>query len=139
MAWTVWAFRFQEDNWRRVPWAWYERFIAGRELLQEPEGTLVRFAQCTVELEEREPVRLGQLWFGLHEIGGQGTVNQEREEQSLRSALEMIGPFGLGDGKVIDAAPRFAKRRYQHLATWEPSLKEKMALLQTLRSLFVPC
>lgn len=114
MGWTLWAFRRVDDEWRRVPWAWYERFTAGREALPEPERTLVRFSQAALELEEREPVRLGQLWFVLHQLGEDGFIDQEREQESLRSALESVDLFGPGsDDKVVAAAPRFARRRHR--------------------------
>lgn len=144
MAWTMWAFQFKDDSWSRVPWKLYERFTAGTTAVKDPEGTLLRFALVSVELDDREPERAKYPSFVLHEVTDQGLVNKDREAQARRAAAEMTFDGLLtrvknGGNNVIAASSKFARRQYQHLATWEPTHEQNEALLRTLRAQGVPC
>lgn len=141
MGWTLWALQFRDDEWRRVPHAWYDRLIRGQETVDEPEGTLLRFAQVSIELEDREPIRLGNVWFVVHQVDKDGAVNQARERDVQCAAAEMAFGHVTGgdDAVVIPATHRFARKRYQDLGTWEPTVNEEMALMRLLRSYDVPC
>lgn len=142
MAWTMWAFQLKDDKWSRVPWKWYERFTAGKTPVEEPAGAILRFALVSVELEDREPERAKYPAFVVHEVAENGLINEQRELQARSAAAEAT--FGRlfergGDGNVIPASSRFARRQYENLARWTPTADQNEALLGVLRSLGVPC
>ena len=142
MAWTVWVFQFKDDSWTRVPWKWYRRFTAGEIPVQDPEGTLLRFATVSVELDDRAPERAKYPSFVVHEVAQQGFINQDRELQARHAAVEMTFGGLLAkdkDSNVIAASSKFARRQHDHLAKWEPTYEENEALLRVLRKLGVPC
>jgi hypothetical protein len=144
MAWTMWAYQFKDESWSRVPWKWYERFTAGTTAVTEPEGTLLRFALVSVELDDRERERAKYPSFVVHEVTDQGLINMDREAQARHAAAEMtfdglLAKTKDGDSNVIAASSKFARRQYQHLATWEPTHDQNEALLRALRSEGVAC
>ena len=144
MAWTMWPYQLKGESWSRVPWKWYERFTAGTTAVNEPEGTLLRFALVSVELDDREPERAKYPCFVLHEVTDQGLINKDREAQARHAAAEMtfdglLARVKDGDSNVIAASSKFARRQYQHLATWEPTHEQNEALLRALRAEGVPC
>ncbi len=144
MAWTMWAYQLKDESWSRVPWKWYERFTTGTTAVNEPEGTLLRFALVSVELDDREPERAKYPSFVVHEVTDQGLINKDPEAQARHAAAEMTFDGLLArakddDSNVIAASSKFARRQYQHLATWEPAYEQNEALLRVLRAEGVPC
>ena len=144
MAWTMWAFQFKDDIWTRVTWQWYQRFTAGESQVEEPEGTLLRFALVSVKLVKREPESAKEPSYAVHEVAEHGFIKQDRENQARRAAMEMTfgGMFVKDDdddSNVIAASSKFARRQYEHLAKWQPTHEQKEALLRVLRSLGVGC
>ena len=142
MAWTMWAFQLKDDKWSRVPWKWYKHFTAGKTAVEDPEGTVLRFALVSVELEDREPERAKYPSFVVHEVAKDGLINEHRELQARSAAAEAtFGKFFErgGDGSVIAASSKFARRQYENLARWTPTHEQNEALLRVLRFLGVPC
>lgn len=147
MGWTVWIFRCEDRGWRKVPQAWYDRFLDGEDTVADPEGSLVQFAQVAVELEDREPVQLGNIWYVVHGVGPGGRLDTAREREAAQSALDLafspLFPKRTSEasqgGSVVHAEKRFAERRHGHLAKWNPSPSQEEALFDKLRALDVPC
>ena len=138
MAWTIWAFQLKDDKWSRVPWKWYERFTAGKTPVEEPEGTILRFALVSVELDDREPERAKYPSFVVHEVAENGLINLERENQAKSAGVEAV--FGAliardRSDNVIPASAKFARRQHENLARWTPTPEQNEALLRLLRSL----
>ena len=138
----MWAFQLKNDKWTRVPWKWYERFTAGKTPVDATEGTTLRFAVVSVELEDREPERAKYPSSVVHEVAEDGLINEHREFKARSAAAEAT--FGQlfergGDGNVIPASSKFAGRQYENLAKWTPTTDENEALLGVLRSMGVPC
>ena len=142
MTWTMWLFHYKEGNWVQVPETWYDGFRAGEIAAKEPEGTILQFAQVAIELDDGEPVGAKYPWFVVHEVAEGGFINREREELAKRAGVEMaLGPVldVHGEGNVIAASSKFARRQHDHLARWEPTYEQNEALLRALRRLGVPC
>src|SRR5690606_11803732 len=121
MAWTMWLFQYSNDNWVQVTETWYEGFRSGQTATKEPPGTILRFAQVAIELDDGEPEGAKYPWFVVHEIAEGGFINKEREEQVKRAGVDMaLGEVlsGKGEGNVISASSNFARRQHDHLARW---------------------
>ncbi len=110
---------------------WYERFTDGKTSVEDPEGAILRFALVSVELEDRDPERAKYPSFVVHEVAENGLINEQREIQARNAAAEAtFGPLFErgGDDNVIPASSKFARRQYENLARWTPTLEQNEAV-----------
>ena|SRR3989442_15720885 len=129
MSLTVRVFLVDEsDGVHPLPLARFERLNRGDsgESLPEYSGQRLRLALAAVEICCRKPIAIRKIFYSYLPIDGSGRVDQEEVQRHARLAIEAHA-WGLSEpavndvGAVIDATPRFFRKRLLFESTWKPS------------------
>lgn len=107
-----------------------------------PEAVLPQFAGCrmrmvevAVELHHRRAVAVLRVVYSYAHFDGQGRFDRNKALQ--HAALEIEAGdisrvlLSRGPKTVIHASPRFASRRRDHEALWEPTPEIEKAIYET--------
>lgn len=137
MSVRVWTFRHHgEGVWKRVPEAWMQRFYQGEVRVTDSTEDSIHIADLAVILDDGVPQAIGRVWFVRIPVDADGRLDQERYMDQLHDVVDLLGDTLLvsrDDPTVVEwSRARFAKRRMQHQAHWQPSAAEGEALRQLL-------
>jgi len=125
-----------DDSIKRLPLTRYERLLRrnSKERLPQYAGKRVRFAEVAVELEERKPVQIVRVVYGILPFDSEGRIDTAEYEKEMRFVAEMMPPI-LPDRqspKIVDAKHKFAKKRFNDQFRWEPTYQIEKAIVETI-------
>ncbi len=128
--------RMSQKKFERLTWRTPE------EQCPEYSGRRIRFALIFVETENRKPVSIQKIEYGILPFGADGRLDageQQREMQLLAESLtDVFGAIEPDDGahpedeNIIDATGRFAKRRMKNDFSWEPTAELETAIVESI-------
>jgi len=133
MGFSMKAFLVNEDDtFKQLTAAQYKKLFSKDETVSLPEykNTRVRCAEIVVELVNRKPVRIAHTSFSYIRFDAHGGIDQAYVDEITRVIAEMMGgiPSPNDPENLINAADRFAKKRFRQKFTWEPSEELERAL-----------
>ena len=125
-----------DDSIKRLPLTRYERLFRRdpNEQLLQYAGKRVRFAEVAVELEERKPVRIIKVVYGILPFDSEGRIDTAEYEKEMRLSAEMMPPI-LADRlspKIVDAKHKFAKKRFNDQFRWEPTYQIEKSIVEAI-------
>ena len=125
-----------DDSIKRLPLTRYERLVRRdpNEQLLQYAGKRVRFAEVAVELEERKPVQIIRVVYGILPFDSEGRIDTAEYEKEMRLSAEMMPPI-LADRlspKIVDAKHKFAKKRFNDQFRWEPTYQIEKAIVEAI-------
>ena len=111
---------------RRVPQAVFDRLHDGKERMAEYAEQRVRYAFFFLETEDREPVAVSYAEFNVLVFDRQGRIDPKAKAEGMRLAAASISSVleGRGEGSLIQAGARFARKRYADTFKWKPTPEE---------------
>lgn len=104
-----------------------------KEALTQFAGCRLRYAEIIVDIQERRPVGILRVIFEYLYFDQAGRLDKDR---IMRDNVLKMEASGIGatvsnrTGPVIDAAWRFAARRRDHEAVWQPDHELTMAIFE---------
>jgi hypothetical protein len=108
-----------------------EAFSSGDATLPVNYDGYVRMAHVIVRLCDRHAVEVLGVEFLQDRAIPNGTLDLQHHRTVMASGVQLLEgdlvPTG-GESVVVDARHRFAKRRLDHLARWEPTEADVSAL-----------
>lgn len=110
-----------------------DAFIFHEGRLPVGEDGLVRIFDLVVRLEDRRPV--GVVQVGAHQYRALANGKLDREHMfevqvAVAGVMSLPGLLDKPEPGVIEAGHHFAKRRLDHMSTWQPSDAERAMLRQ---------
>jgi hypothetical protein len=119
---------------RRVPVTVFNRIYDGRERMPEAAGKKVRYVFVSLETEDRKPVAVSYVEFGILVFDKRGRMDPKAKSESMRLAAESVASVleGRREGSVIKAEGRFAQKRYADMFKWKPTPEELEAIRAAL-------
>lgn len=120
-----------------VPQARFERIVFGEESIPRYAGQQIQVAEIAVELANREPTGSYRESYYWMPFDASGFADKSRLLEHARTALEAIvvsAPSMIQGGNrsnvVVQASPRFAKRRLKETFQWEPGHRLRARILE---------
>jgi hypothetical protein len=131
------VFLFSDDNSiKRLSLTLYERLLQRdpNEHLLKYAGKRMRFAEVAVEFEERKPVQILRVVYGILPFDFEGRIDAAEQEKEMRLCAEMMPPIlsGRSSPKTVDAQHQFAKKRFDDQFRWEPTYQTENVILEAL-------
>lgn len=136
MGISVWYFvRSQPGEFRALTSRAADQFFsdAGGRFPPDADG-LVRYAQVCVDMENRRAVALRRVDFLQTRANEDGSIDRDYERKVMHDVVPVVmGGLLPSDSPagVIDAEPKFAQRRLDHMTKWTPTKED----LESLRRL----
>lgn len=126
-----------EDRIHRISVSKFNRFYLQNdenETFPDFAGQRVRYALVFVALEDRQPVGVKYVDYGVITFNGEGKLDNEVYTRSLHLAADMMSvywPNKENEG-VLDATGRFAQKQHQHEYRWKPTPEIEEALSRAI-------
>jgi len=125
-----------DDSLQRIALAKYERLLDRdpRGRLSQYAGKRMRYALVFVDLENRQPEEILRVQYSYLYFDSEGLIKADHIEKEAKLALETLPsllPKASGE-PVIDARQKFAKRKFDHLYHWEPTLEIEAAIVNEI-------
>jgi len=125
-----------DDSIKRLPLTRYERLVRRdpNEQLLQYAGKRIRFAEVAVELEDRKPVQLVRVVYGILPFDSEGMVDAAEYEKEMRLSAEMMPPI-LADRsspKIVNAKHKFARKRFNDQFRWEPTPQIEKSIVEVI-------
>ncbi len=136
MRTTTWYYLQRGDGqFQCIPQKQIRAFQAGRHALWADDDGFVRYAQLYVQWEHRRPSLLYGSEFLKFLVGSSGLFAQAEWAARVAHLLSdsHMDVSHLAGTNLIDASLRFAERRYRHLTTWQPSVRDLEVLTALVR------
>ncbi len=125
-----------DDSIKRLPLTRYERLLRRnpKERLAQYAGKRVRFAEVAVELEERKPVQIIRVVYGVLPFDSEGGIDTVEYEKEMRLSAEMMPPIlaERQSPKIVDAKHKFAKKRFDDQFRWEPTPQIEKSIVEAI-------
>jgi hypothetical protein len=135
MGSALWTFlRPRPGELHRVSQRAVDDFLSRGGRLQADAEGFARYAQVSVNLENRRAVEVLRVGFYQHRVRKDGRLDRKHFQEYCTAAADAaFGWLQLDKPPpgLIPAAHEFAKRRLDHLSTWKPTSDD----LTTLREL----
>jgi transposase len=126
----------EDDTLRRLAINRFNRLFSRDtdERLPEYAGKRLRYALIVIELENRKPVGILRTEFSYFAFDSQGRLREDEREKATRLSMDMIKPieFEHNNDGVIDARHKFAKKRFEHEYTWQPTPELEAAIFKAV-------
>lgn len=133
----------EQDRIYRMSQKTFERLTCREpeEQCLEYSGRRVRFALVFVENENRKPVSIRKIEYGILAFDSDGRLDIEEQQRHMQLAVESTDFFGPAeqddekgskDEKIIDATAHFAKRRMKNEFSWEPTAELENAVITSI-------
>lgn len=103
------------------PKALVDDCVFGERTVPEFAGKRVRFAECVVEMDGRQPLRLLDVrgsWWTFNENGV-----HERDPDAYRYFFSQL-PTPDRDGPIVDISPVIERRQWQERHRWTPTVDQ---------------
>ena len=110
-----------------------DAFIFHEGRLPVGEDGLVRIFDVLMRVENRRPIGVVQIGAHQYRALADGKIDRDHIFQVQATAAELMFRPGLLENPVpgvIEAGHHFAKRRLDHMNTWQPSDAERAMLRQ---------
>jgi len=125
-----------DDFIKRLPLTRYERLVRRdpNEQLLQYAGKRIRFAEVAVELEDRKPVQIVRVVYGILPFDSEGMVDAAEYEKEMRLSAEMMPPI-LADRsspKIVNAKHKFARKRFNDQFRWEPTPQIEKSIVEVI-------
>ena len=138
MGFSIWLFQRQADQtFKSLPRVRFERFLEGIASLEGGPDGLAYTVQVVVELQDRRVRGIRHVYWTKEKVLPSGYLDREHFDAIMRAAVNSTFPADMfGDKRpsgVIASEHRFEQRRYEQLATWEPSKAEVEEFNEALR------
>jgi len=108
---------------------------APEAVLPQFAGSRIRMVEVAVELHRRRAVAVLRVAYSYAHFDGQGRFDQDKALRGAALKMEAGDILGSllsrGPKTVIHASPRFAARRRDHEALWEPTPEIERAIYET--------
>ena len=135
MGMSVWYFvRPRPDELRAVSTREADRFLsdAGGRIVPDTDG-LVRYTQVCVDFENRRAIALVRVDFLQARANKDGSIDRDHLREVMHVVPVVMSGVLPSDSPagVVDAEPKFAKRRLDHLTRWTPT-NDELAELRRL-------
>lgn len=135
----IWIYLVNDDDSiSRYPMNRFERLTRRNpeECLPEYAGKRVRYAEVAVQFHQREPTDILAIHYLFLTLDSEGRVDQAEEEKERRLVAEMMSFPGVRQrsGRVVDAQPLFAKRRFDQQYKWKPAHGLEAAIVEAVFS-----
>jgi hypothetical protein len=134
MGAAIWTFlRPRPGELHRVSQRAVDDFLSGGGRLQADAEGFARYAQVTVNLENRRAVEVLRVGFFQYRARKDGRLDRKHfQEYSAAAADAAFGWLQLDElpPGVIPAAHEFAKRRLDYLSTWKPTSDDLATLCE---------
>jgi hypothetical protein len=137
MGLSVRIFLFDDDDtMRRLPLSRYERLVRRdpKESIPEFAGKRVRYAEVIVELLNRKPVGILRIVYFILSFDSEGRVDPDELEKEKQIAFDVLPPVTNHDpaASLVDAAHRFAEKRYDDKYRWTPTPEIETAIFDAI-------
>lgn len=133
MGVSVWTFlRSRAGEIHAVSQRAVEQFLSNSGCLPADEEGFVRYAEVVVDLENRRAVEVLRIGFYQHRVLKNGKLDRKHYNAVMATVGEAaFGGLLIGEPQpgVVAAEHRFAKRRLDHLSTWQPT-EDEVAILR---------
>jgi hypothetical protein len=118
-----------------LPRARFERLWSGSEVVPASASRPLRLAEVIVEFVDRQPRRLRRVGGLLAHCDARGRVDQRRQREGMRLALESAWADVLPrpTGKVRSLVGRRAGQRFRGEYQFEPTRREVEAIASLMR------
>ena len=118
-----------------LPRARFERLWSGSEVVPASAGRPLRLVEVIVEFVDRQPRRLRRVGGLLTHCDARGRVDQGRQREGMRLALESAWADVLPrpTGKVRSLVGRRAGQRFRGEYQFEPTRREVEAIASLMR------
>lgn len=142
---SVWVYlHLGEGRWERMSLAWLVRFYNGKDRVPNPFSAEVELAEILVAREGRIPVEVCRTVFMKVPIHPSGLIDELRERARARTLMEAATPEFLlprnheKRALIEHSRLRFARRRADYMAKWQPSQRDLQGLRAELTRRGVP-
>jgi len=126
---TLWFFhRTAPGEIRRISNPSMQRFLVGERALPHDGDGFVRCIGMSVDVHNRKPAQIAQVWFSKIRVNAEGKVDPHHRHETAKLAGTESGHPSHPESSVIAASHRFARRRLSHLAEWRPEERDLVAL-----------
>lgn len=126
----------EDDTLRHIPFARYERLIAGdsSECFPEYKDKKVRNALAFVEFYNRKPIELIAIQYSILYFNQMGQIDIDDFEMGMKLGAEMLMPTEPDPDypNVLDAKGRFAIKRYHDRYIWTPSQDIEKSIIREI-------
>ena len=133
-VWTV----DEQDRLHRMSVRRFDRLMRGEpdEICPEHAGRRVRYALVFVENENRKPVSIQRIEYGILAFDKNGRLDNDEQQREMRLAMEsttdFLPPLEPRDEQVVDASAKFARKRMKHEFGWEPTAELENAIIESI-------
>jgi len=114
----------EDDSLQRLTLKRYNRLIKGHpnEGLMQCAGKRIRFVLIVLEMINRKPVEVLMTEYSFLTFDSNGRLDAGEREKAARLAMDTLEPIlpGKSFGSIMDAKPKFAKKRFDYQYLWEP-------------------
>lgn len=128
MAISTRNFIFNEESGslNKIPNSKFEKFFNGDASvsLSEYANKTIKYITVIVELENRKPVAIKDIHYGLLKVDGNGRMDsgfKYEMDRDLASIMSSMLTFLDKPDNVTDTASDFAREKYRNKYTWTPS------------------
>ncbi|MFP4351151.1 MAG: hypothetical protein ACLFQY_22930, partial [Desulfococcaceae bacterium] len=133
MGFSIKSFLVNEDDtFKQLTTVQHKKLFEKDATIRLPEykNTRVRCVEIVVELVNRNPVEIVHASYSYFQFDAQGGIDQAYVDEMNRVIAEMMGGFPSPNDpeNLINAADRFARKRFREKFTWEPSEELERAL-----------
>ncbi len=128
-------FIFDEEsgNLRKISNTKFEKLFKGNPdaSLKEYSDSIVKYITVIVRNENRKPVEITNIQYGILKIDKNGRIDAKFSEEMQRDAMAIVNSYLFTEGQpenVIGSLDNFAAKIYKDKYTWTPSpeLEEKI-------------
>ena len=124
-----------DDSLERLSLKKYERLMQRAPDISFPQyvGKRVRYAEVTIEFENRKPVEILRMEYFIMHFDSKGRIDGTVRDDIMSLGVNLTPPiYFKNDPVVIDAQHHFDKKRFDHQFRWKPTSEIEMAILKAI-------
>lgn len=130
---ALWFFqRTAPGELRRISNPTMQRFLVGERPMQHDGDGFVRCIGMSLELRDRKPSTITQVWFSKIRVLADGRVDPHHRHETAKQAEAEAA--ALQRSSIVPAGHLFAARRLSHLGEWHPEERDIDALRAVVNS-----
>jgi len=124
-----------DDSLERLSLKKYERLMQRAPDISFPQyaGKRVRYAEVTIEFENRKPVEILRMEYFIMHFDSKGRIDGTVRDDIMSLGVNLTPPiYFKNDPVVIDAQHHFDKKRFDHQFRWKSTPDIEMAILKSI-------
>ena len=124
-----------DDSLERLSLKKYERLMQRAPDISFPQyaGKRVRYAEVTIEFENRKPVEILRMEYFIMHFDPKGRIDGTVRDDIMSLGVNLTPPiYFKNDPVVIEAQHHFVKKRFDHQFRWKSTPDIEMAILKSI-------